>query len=221
MLCRLVSTRSRIWNFGLLLSTRGQQRDRTIHRRGMKAYMKGLVYLVCARKKHVPVLRKERWSQYTGREDDLKSYQQMPSQMVELHTSLAGGLKYAFTIEGYISQVSVFLLRPNCSHCLNPSLVLCILGVRKGQSYWKKKRILRSTEYIFKKVDLVDFHITVVSRDRCGVLGIWRDRIPDFDADCVCLERSCPISYCYRRFLSHRRTFSAAAFADVLSIHWM
>jgi hypothetical protein len=39
-------------------------------------------------------------------------------------TSLAGGLKYALTVEGYISHNNKSLFLPKCSHFLNTSLVL-------------------------------------------------------------------------------------------------
>lgn len=44
--------------------------------------------------------------------------------------SLAGGLKYAFTMEGYISHELGSLRRPSCSHFLNWSLFLLQCKVR-------------------------------------------------------------------------------------------
>jgi hypothetical protein len=47
-----------------------------------------------------------------------------PMITVFTRTSLAGGLKYALTVEGYISHDNKSLFLPRCSHFLNSSLVL-------------------------------------------------------------------------------------------------
>lgn len=46
----------------------------------------------------------------------------------------------------------------------------------------------RSVNHVFEKVDVVHLDAAVIPRDRTSVLSIRRDRVPNFDTDCVGLS---------------------------------